>query len=39
MKHLQLHRFKKIIWLGLDGKFTSIQTDDVTSILKLTLNN
>jgi len=28
-----------IIWLGLDGKFTSIQTDDVTSILKLTLND
>lgn len=28
-----------IIWLGLDGKFTTIQTDDVTSIIKLTLNN
>jgi hypothetical protein len=28
-----------IIWLGLDGKFTTIHTDDVTDILKLTLNN
>jgi ATP-dependent exoDNAse (exonuclease V) beta subunit len=28
-----------IIWLGLDGKFTTIQTDDVTSIIKSTLNN
>ena len=28
-----------IIWLGLDGKFSTIQTDDVTDILKLTLNN
>jgi hypothetical protein len=27
-----------IIWLGLDGKFTCINTDDVTSILKTTLN-
>jgi hypothetical protein len=27
-----------IIWLGLDGKFTCIDTDDVTSILKTTLN-
>lgn len=28
-----------IIWLGLDGKFSTIQTDDVTSIIKSTLNN
>ena len=27
-----------IIWLGLDGKFTCINTDDVTNILKTTLN-
>jgi hypothetical protein len=26
-----------IIWLGLDGKFTCINTDDVTSILKSNL--
>jgi len=28
-----------IVWLGLDGKFSMIDTDDVTDILKLTLNN
>ena len=28
-----------IIWLGLDGKFSCINTDDVTEILKATLNN
>jgi hypothetical protein len=27
-----------IIWLGLDGKFSTIHTDDVTSILKLNLS-
>lgn len=28
-----------IVWLGLDGKFSTIDTDDVTDILRLTLNN
>lgn len=28
-----------IIWLGLDSKFSMINTDDVTDILRLTLNN
>ena len=28
-----------IVWLGLDGKFSMIDTDDVTDILKITLNS
>jgi hypothetical protein len=27
-----------IVWLGLDGKFSMIDTDDVTDILRITLN-
>jgi hypothetical protein len=28
-----------IVWLGLDGKFSMIDTDDVTDILRITLNS